>query len=124
MLFVLCFLLASSIISANETSLLTIKQGDQTILITYQDLLEFTPVTYTMETQWVNIPTTYTGVKLADIIQKYQLKSQSLKLKAINDYAVEVPITDGGKCAFIAYLLDDDPVQRTTLATLSFLRKY
>jgi hypothetical protein len=64
-----------------------------------------------MKNVWVNKTVTYTGVKLSTIIQKYNITSEWLKMTAINDYSIKVPIIDAKKGAFIAYLANSKPMK-------------
>jgi hypothetical protein len=104
-------LLFCSFALAADKTILTLKLGDRVINLSYQDILEFTPVEHTMKNVWVNKTVTYTGVKLSTIIQKYNITSEWLKMTAINDYSIKVPIIDAEKGAFIAYLADGKPMK-------------
>jgi hypothetical protein len=91
---------------AADHSILTLKLGDKVINLSYEDMLEFTPVEHTMSNNWTTKTTTYTGVKLSSILQKYNITNEWLQLTALNDYRVKVPIVDADKGAFIAYFID------------------
>ena len=108
---IIALILFCSFSWAADKTILTLKLGDRVIDLSYQDILKFTPVEHTMNNVWVNKTVTYTGVKLSTIIQKYNIKSEWLKMTAINDYAIKVPIIDAEKGAFIAYLADSKPMK-------------
>ena len=103
---IIAFLFFSGFSGAEDKPILTLKLGDKVIDLSYEDIFKFTPVEHTMDNIWVDKTTTYTGVKLSDIVQKYKITSEWLKLTAINDYVTKVPTTDADKGAFIAYLSD------------------
>jgi hypothetical protein len=104
-------LLFCSFALAADKTILTLKLGDRVINLSHQDILEFTTVEHTMKNVWVNKAVTYTGVKLSTIIKKYDITSEWLKMTAINDYSIKVPIIDAEKGAFIAYLADGKPMK-------------
>ena len=108
---IISLLLFSSFSWANDRTILTLELGDKVIDLSYQDILKLTPVEHTMNNVWVNKTVTYTGVKLSTIIQEYNITSEWLKMTAINDYSIKVPIIDAEKGAFIAYLADGKPMK-------------
>ena len=82
--------------------------GDRLILD--RDMLMALPAT-TIETStiWTEGVHRFTGVSLADLTQALSVKEGTLRATAINDYTVEIPMTDaveGGP--IIAYLMDGD----------------
>jgi len=108
---IISLLLFCSFSWANDRTILTLELGDKVIDLSYQDILKLTPVEHTMNNVWVNKTVTYTGVKLSTIIQEYNITSEWLKMTAINDYSIKVPIIDAEKGAFIAYLADGKPMK-------------
>jgi hypothetical protein len=64
-----------------------------------------------MSNLWIEKTTTYTGVKLSGILEKYKITNEWLQLTALNDYSIEVPIADADKGAFIAYLIDGKQIK-------------
>jgi hypothetical protein len=89
---------------AADHSILTLKLGDKVINLSYEDMLEFTPLEHTMSNIWREKTTTYTGVKLSGILEKYKITNEWLQMTALNEYSIKVPIVDADKGAFIAYL--------------------
>jgi hypothetical protein len=92
--------------SAAGHSILTLKLSDKVINLSYEDMLEFTPIEHTMSNMWIEKTTTYTGVKLSAILEKYKITNEWLQLTALNEYSIKVPIVDADKGAFIVYLID------------------
>jgi hypothetical protein len=97
--------------SAADHSILTLKLGDEVINLSYEDMLEFTPVEHTMSNRWIEKTTTYTGVKLSGILEKYKITNEWLQMTALDGYSIKVPIVDAGKGAFIAYLIDGKQIK-------------
>jgi hypothetical protein len=97
--------------SAAEHSILTLKLGDKVINLSYEDMLEFTHVEHTMSNKWIEKTTTYTGVKLSGILEKYKITNEWLRMTALDDYSIELPIVDADKGAFIAYLIEGKQIE-------------
>lgn len=76
------------------------------------DMLAALPVTeFTTSTIWTEGEATFTGVSLAALLSYLQADGSAVSATAINDYAVEIPVSDaveGG--AMVAYLLDGAPM--------------
>lgn len=49
---------------------------------------------FTTDTPWTEEPQTFTGVSLKALVDALQIKNGSLAATAINDYAVEIPLSD------------------------------
>jgi hypothetical protein len=69
------------------------------------------PVTFTTTTTWTEGPQVFTGVELADLLATLGVEAGTLRATAINDYAVDIPVSDaveGGP--IVAYLRDGAPM--------------
>lgn len=73
-----------------------------------RDLLEAMPsTTIITSTIWTEGVHSFQGVSLKDLIEALDLKGKSLRATAVNDYAIQIPLTDavtGGP--IIAYRID------------------
>ncbi len=49
---------------------------------------------FTTSTPWTDGPQTFTGVSLKALLQALELESGTLSATAINDYAVDIPVSD------------------------------
>lgn len=59
------------------------------------EMLEALPVTeFTTTTIWTEGEQTFTGVELGTFLEAVKANGMTLEAKAINDYAIEVPVTD------------------------------
>lgn len=68
-------------------------------------------VTFETSTPWTEGKQSFTGVPLDALLQAVGVTEGTLTAKAINDYAVEIPVTDavaGGP--ILAYLQNGDPM--------------
>lgn len=69
------------------------------------------PVEFTTKTMWTEGPQVFTGVLLADLLALLGVTEGTLRATAINDYAVDIPVSDaveGGP--IVAYLLNGQPM--------------
>jgi hypothetical protein len=87
-------------------NLTTKNRGDTAVLD--REMLEAMPIT-TIETTtiWTGGSHVFQGVLLKDLVDTLGITGSTLKATAINDYAIEIPLSDaveGGP--IIAYLLD------------------
>ncbi len=61
---------------------------------TIEDLRALAPVTFETETIWTTGPQQFTGVPLAVLVGRMDVSSGQLVAHAVNDYAVEIPVSD------------------------------
>lgn len=74
-------------------------------------LTELKPTQITTSTIWSDGVHTFTGVSLHDLVQHLGISGGTLRMTAINDYMIEVPLSDaieGGP--IIAYAMDGNPM--------------
>ncbi len=110
--FTLLFLSAISTV-ASETILtvsgLPVASGSEaTVEFELEELRRIGEITFSTTTPWTEGEQTFTGVPLATFVSSLDLKAGVLKATAVNDYAVEIPVSealfDG---PIIAYLKND-----------------
>jgi hypothetical protein len=80
---------------------------DETLTLDRQMLSALPATTFETSTIWTDGVHTFTGVSLVDLIDVLGMENGRLLATAINDYTVEIPVTDaveGGP--IIAYLMD------------------
>ncbi|RBW62179.1 oxidoreductase [Phaeobacter gallaeciensis] len=109
----LLFLSAISTV-ASETMLtvsgLPVASGSEaTVEFELEELRRIGEITFSTTTPWTEGEQTFTGVPLATFVSSLDLKAGVLKATAVNDYAVEIPVSealfDG---PIIAYLKNDE----------------
>ena len=86
--------------------------NDGDSLIFDRSMLEALPTTsFETETNWTEGKRTFTGVQLSDLIPVVGVSGTLLLATALNDYTVEIPVSDakpGGP--IIAYAIDGEPM--------------
>lgn len=73
-----------------------------------REMLEaMTPTTITTSTIWTEGVHSFQGVSLKDLVEGLDIKGTKLRATAVNDYAIEIPLSDAVKGGpIIAYLID------------------
>lgn len=73
-------------------------------------MLEALPATeYTTETIWTEGEHTFRGVALGELMDRVGAEGSTISAVAINDYAVDIPMSDAAKGrALVAYRLDGE----------------
>lgn len=69
------------------------------------------PVEFTTTTMWTDGPQVFTGVLLLDLLTALGVTEGKIRATALNDYAVDIPVSDaveGGP--IVAYLLNGEPM--------------
>lgn len=77
--------------------LLSVRMDGQTepaAQYTIEDLRALEPVTFETETIWTTGPQQFTGVPLAVLMQQMGVSGGQLVAHAVNDYSVEIPVSD------------------------------
>ncbi|MDQ7248395.1 oxidoreductase [Dongia sedimenti] len=63
------------------------------------------------ETPWTKGPHRFTGVPLEALMKWVGARGQTIRVDALNDYSVDVPIKDGpAHGALVVYLFDGEPM--------------
>lgn len=103
----------SALADGHATPLLSISgdiaptSGNTTLALDMDMLRALPETTFETSTIWTDGVHTFTGVSLADLMVELGVEDGMLVATAINDYAVEIPVSDateGGP--IIAYLMD------------------
>lgn len=88
---------------------ITAMNADQTLVLDRDLLLALPVTTFETSTIWTDGVHTFQGVSLADLVAEIGAEGATLLATAINDYTVEIPVSDaveGGP--IIAYLMDGE----------------
>jgi hypothetical protein len=89
----------------NELTVVT-ADGSKTVL-SYDDLLNLPASKVTTNTPWTVGKRVFTGVSFADLLGKYGIAEGDVRVSALNDYSVTVPVTElTENGAILAYQLD------------------
>lgn len=85
-----------------------IKNTDETFAIDFEMMAALPTTEFTTTTIWTDGPQKFVGVELVTLLAEIGAEGQTLKAVAVNDYAIDIPISDaveGGP--IVAYLLND-----------------
>ncbi|MEX0302956.1 MAG: molybdopterin-dependent oxidoreductase [Leisingera sp.] len=93
------FAVCAAAVSASEDApvLLSVRIADgeaPAAQYTIEDLRALAPVTFETETIWTSGPQQFTGVPLAVLMERMGVSSGRLVAHAVNDYSVEIPVSD------------------------------
>ncbi len=97
-------------VSAGEP-VLTVTHGGTATALDMDALQSMESTEFETTTTWTEGVQTFKGVSLADFLATFEVSEGTLKATAINDYAVEIPVSDaveGGP--MIAYMRNDAPM--------------
>lgn len=86
---------------------ITVTNGGETLVMDRTALMALPATTFETSTIWTEGVHSFTGVSLADLATELGLEEGQILATAINDYTVEIPLSDaveGGP--IIAYLMD------------------
>ena len=96
---------------SNEDVLLTVTVNGAVTEYCMDELSELTPTTFTTTTIWTEGEQTFTGVSLHDFMEHLETQATALRAMAINDYSIEIPISDAAPDGpIIAYMRNDEPM--------------
>lgn len=101
----LCLGLGLAPVSAVAETLLTVTHEGNVQTYDLDALEDMGAVTFETTTIWTDGPQRFTGVPLTELVEELNLEDGVLLASAINDYTVEIPVSDavdGGP--IIAYL--------------------
>lgn len=77
------------------------------------------------DTNWTSGVHTFTGALLLDILARVEADGTTVNATAINDYSVEIPVSDASETSpIIAYALDGKPMPRREKGPLWVIYPY
>jgi len=75
------------------------------------ELMDLPRVQFTTTTMWTSGAVTFAGVRLSDLMAAVGAKGSSMRAVALNDYAMEIPMTDAvPDAAIVAYEMNGRPM--------------
>lgn len=105
---------ATTLIASPAITIKAPGEGNQivSIQLTQDELEALESRTYTTSNPYVNAPTEFTGPLLRDLLQQFDLTGvEALRLRAINDYAVTIPVQDIVQYdVIVAYAANGEPM--------------
>ena len=75
---------------------LSISSGDSTIEMVLSDLDQMPQETFATATNWTEGDVTFSGVPLSHVLKEAGVAGATLRMVALNDYAVEMPMDEIG----------------------------
>ena len=106
---VLAVAIGGAALAGDDPVLLTVTGLDEPVTFNLSQLKALKPETFETTTIWTEGVQSFTGVSLATLMEELGVEDGTVEAKAINDYAVEVPVSDaveGGP--IVAYLLNGE----------------
>ena len=106
---VLAVAIGGAALAEDDPVLLTVTGLDEPVTFNLSQLKALKPETFETTTIWTEGVQSFTGVSLATLMEELGVEDGTVEAKAINDYAVEVPVSDaveGGP--IVAYLLNGE----------------
>lgn len=86
--------------------------GDASLVLDLATLQQLPQTTFETSTIWTDGVQSFTGVSLADLMTQLGVADGKMIATAINDYSVEIPVSDSVKAGpIIAYLLNGKPMR-------------
>jgi hypothetical protein len=112
-----CTLLAAPVAAqlqeagADEPAVLTIygalADGGEEVVLDYQDLETLPVVRFRTETIWTTGVKEFTGVPLAALLEAVEAEGRIVRLHALNDYRVDIPVEEiTPEAPIVAYQMD------------------
>lgn len=90
---------------------LALTNGDHVARFDAQMLQDIGGATFKTSTVWTEGTPEFTGVRLADLVAKLGITAPVLSMVAVNDYMVEVPLSDAvADGPIIAYEMEGKPM--------------
>lgn len=99
------FLVLASVVYAEEPHL-TVETAGETTNLTIELLDELPQTSFTSTTIWTDGKIEFSGVPLSTLVDGIQSESTIIRLVALNDYAVDIPLSE---------ISDDYPIVATRM---------
>lgn len=87
-------LLGAGTATAQDDTILTLAAGGTVTQYSLDDLRAIDATEFETTTIWTDGPQTFTGVSLHVLLESIGAEGSALAATAINDYAIEIPVTD------------------------------
>lgn len=84
----------SATANAQDEIVLTVTNGDDVVEYDLSTLEAMSSTTFETTTIWTEGPQTFTGVSLQALLQDLDIDDGVILASAINDYTVEIPVSD------------------------------
>lgn len=94
-----------------EDVILTVINNGETLVFDHATLESLPATTFTTTTVWTEGEQKFTGVALSEFLEHIEAKGSELRAQAINDYSIEMPMSEAiSEGPIIAYERNDEPM--------------
>ena len=98
---------ADDVVAIKTDIILTVSSGMDVLTLDRSDLSKLTVTSFDTSTIWTDGIHTFTGVSVKTLIDLIGVTNGMLRATAINNYAIEIPVSDAvNEGPIIAYLMD------------------
>ena len=98
---------ADDVVATKTDIILTVSSGMDVLTLDRSDLSKLTVTSFDTSTIWTDGIHTFTGVSVKTLIDLIGVTNGMLRATAINNYAIEIPVSDAvTEGPIIAYLMD------------------
>ena len=98
---------ADDVVAIKTDIILTVSSGMDVLTLDRSDLSKLTVTSFDTTTIWTDGVHTFTGVSVKTLIDLIGVTNGMLRATAINNYAIEIPVSDAvNEGPIIAYLMD------------------
>ena len=98
---------ADDVVAIKTDIILTVSSGMDVLTLDRSDLSKLTVTSFDTSTIWTDGVHTFTGVSVKTLIDLIGVTNGMLRATAINNYAIEIPVSDAvNEGPIIAYLMD------------------
>jgi len=98
---------ADDVVTTKTDIILTVSSGMDVLTLDRSDLSKLTVTSFDTSTIWTDGIHTFTGVSVKTLIDLIGVTNGMLRATAINNYAIEIPVSDAvTEGPIIAYLMD------------------
>ena len=99
---------ADDVVTTKTDIILTVSSGMDVLTLDRSDLSKLTVTSFDTSTIWTDGIHTFTGLSVKTLIDLIGVTNGMLRATAINNYAIEIPVSDAvTEGPIIAYLMDD-----------------
>ena len=98
---------ADDVVTTKTDIILTVSSGMDVLTLDRSDLSKLTVTSFDTSTIWTDGVHTFTGVSVKTLTDLIGVTNGMLRATAINNYAIEIPVSDAvNEGPIIAYLMD------------------
>ena len=98
---------ADDVVAIKTDIILTVSSGTDVLTLDRSDLSKLTVTSFDTSTIWTDGVHTFTGVSVKTLTDLIGVTNGMLRATAINNYAIEIPVSDAvNEGPIIAYLMD------------------